>query len=174
MSTLSIIIVNYNTQHYLRRCLFSLYGGERQINLETIVVDNNSEDGSRAMVRKEFPQVYLLENDKNMGFAKATNRGVSLAKGDYILLLNSDTEVIGDALEKLVLFLDNHSNVAVVSARLVYPDFSDQGVARTFPSPIHAFFGRKSLLTKLIPNNKYSQQYLVSHRHLSREPFEVD
>lgn len=174
MLKLSIIIVNYNAKRFLRQCLTSLYTNESNLSFEAIVVDNNSHDGSVSMVRTDFPQTRLVENGGNVGFAKANNIGLEKARGKYTLLLNSDTKVVGDALEKMVLFLDNHPNVAVVTARLVYPDFSDQGVARTFPSPIHGLFGRRSLLTRLFPNNKYSQKYLVSHTHTTEKPFEVD
>lgn len=174
MITLSIIIVNYNTNEFLRQCLTSLYDLEHLVSFETIVVDNNSNDGSCKMVRGDFPQVHLLKNNENVGFAKANNIGIEMARGKYIFLLNSDTKVVGDALEKMVQFLDNHPNVAVVTARLVYPDLSDQGVARTFPTPINAFFGRRSLLTRLFPNNRFSQKYLVSRKHTSDEPFEID
>lgn len=174
MITLSIIIVNYNTNEFLRQCLTSLYDLEHLVSFETIVVDNNSNDGSCKMVRGDFPQVHLLKNNENVGFAKANNIGIEMARGKYILLLNSDTKVVGDALEKMVQFLDSHPNVAVVTARLVYPDLSDQGVARTFPTPINAFFGRRSLLTRLFPNNRFSQKYLVSRMHMSDEPFEID
>lgn len=152
----------------------SLYCRERTLSFETIVVDNNSHDGSVAMVRKDFPQTHLLENNCNAGFAKGNNTGIAAAKGKYILLLNSDTSIIGNALEELALFLDTHPEVAVVAPRLVYPDFTDQGVARTFPAPVNALFGRKTLLTKLFPNNKYSRKYLLSRAHNSDEPFEVD
>jgi GT2 family glycosyltransferase len=77
-------------------------------------------------------------------------------------------------LEKLVLFLDSHPEAAVAAARLVYPDFSDQGAAKAFPTPINVLFGRRSPFTRLFPNNRYSRKYLVSRTHRSNEPFEVD
>jgi GT2 family glycosyltransferase len=171
---LSIIIVNYNTKDMLQQCLFALYYGPRSIPFETILVDNGSRDGSTSMVRKDFPEVHIIENKENVGFASANNLGLGIARGDYILLLNSDTRVIGDALVKLVSFLDHHPNVGVVSGRLVYPDFSDQGVARTFPKPFNALFGRTTLLNRLFPNNRYSRKYLVSRQQKSDKPFEVD
>ena len=174
MKMLSIIIVNYNTEDLLRRCLSAVNGRNHQFPIETLVVDNGSRDGSVSMVRRDFPEVGLIENKENVGFAKANNMGLEVARGDYILLLNSDTKVLGDALPKLVTFLNSHPDVAVVSGRLVYPDFSDQGVARTFPTPLNALFGRRSILTKLFPNNKYSKRYMVSRQNQSGEPFEVD
>lgn len=174
MKMLSIIIVNYNTKDLLCRCLSAVNARNHPFPIETLVVDNGSRDGSVSMVRRDFPNVHLVENEDNVGFAKANNMALEVASGDYILLLNSDTEVLGDALPKLVTFLDSHPDVAVVSGRLVYPDFSDQGVARTFPTPLNALFGRRSILTKLFPNNKYSKRYMISRQNQSGEPFEVD
>ncbi len=174
MIKLSIIIVNYNTKILLHQCLSSLYGQTHLFSFETIVVDNNSRDGSVDMVMEKFPHVYLIESKENSGYARANNAGLKMARGKYVLFLNSDTKVMGDALEKLVDFLDSHEDTAVVSSRVVYPDFSDQGVARTFPTPINAVFSRKSILTRLFPNNKYSKKYIVSRMHGSNEPFEVD
>jgi len=174
MVKLSIIIVNYNARDFLKQCLNSLYESICRLSFEIIVVDNHSDDDSCAMIKREFPQVRLIENSRNTGFAGGNNVGISAARGLYILLLNSDTKVIGDALEKMVIFLDEHPEVAVVTSRLVYPDFSDQGVARTFPTPMNALFGRRSLLTRLFPNNKYSRKYLVSRSYISDVPFEID
>jgi len=172
--TLSIIIVNYNTKDFLKQCLTLLYAQKHPFSFETIIVDNNSHDGSVAMVQENFKQVRCIENKENLGFARANNMSIRIARGRYILLLNSDTEVIGDALLRLVRFLDLRPEVAVVTARLVYPDFTDQGVARTFPMPINSLLGRRSLLTRLFPNNRFSKKYLVSRMHTSAEPFEVD
>ncbi|KPJ67938.1 hypothetical protein AMJ44_07045 [candidate division WOR-1 bacterium DG_54_3] len=171
---LSIIIVNYNTKKLLYQCLFALYAREYPFRIETILVNNGSHDGSGAMVRNGFPEVTLIETKENVGFARANNMALEIARGEYILLLNSDTKVLADALPKLVTFLDKHTDVAVVSGRLVYPDFSDQGVARTFPTPFNALFGRTTLLNRLLPNNRYSRKYLVSHVKKSDKPFEVD
>jgi GT2 family glycosyltransferase len=126
------------------------------------------------MVEEEFPQIHLIVSRENKGFARANNIGLRAATGEYVLLLNSDTRVLGDALEILIDFLDNHGEAAVVSARVVYPDMSDQGVARTFPTPLNAFFGRRSILTRLFPNNGYAKKYMISRSHMLKEPFEVD
>ena len=81
MKTLSIIIVNYNAERFLKQCLASIYSSKRNMTFETILVDNNSIDGSVSMVRKEFPQVCLVENAENTGFAKASNRGIKICFG---------------------------------------------------------------------------------------------
>jgi GT2 family glycosyltransferase len=174
LKKLSIVIVNYNTKILLHQCLSSLYDQKHPFSFDVIVVDNNSNDGSVDMVMEIFPHVYLIENKENMGFARANNTGLKMARGEHVFLLNSDTKMIADALDKLVDFLDRHKEAAVVSPRVIYPDFSDQGVARTFPTPINALFGRRTILTRLFPNNRYSKKYLVSRRHGSNEPFQVD
>ncbi len=174
MVKLSIIIVNYNTKDFLKQCLKSLYEVKHSFSFETIVVDNTSHDGSIAMTRENFSQVCIVENSENVGFARANNIGISSAEGEYVLLLNSDTRVVGNALEKMVLYLDNHPEVAIVTGRLVYPDFTDQGVARMFPTPMNGLFGRMSLLTRLFPHNRFSRRYLTSRSFTSNEPFEVD
>jgi len=146
---LSIIIVNYNTKKLLYQCLFALYAREYPFLIETILVDNGSHDGSGAMVRNDFPEVSLIETKENVGFARADNMALEIARGEYVLLLNSDTKVLADALPKLVTFLDKHTDVAVVS-------------------------GRRTLLNRLFPNNRYSRKYLVSRVKKSDKPFEVD
>jgi GT2 family glycosyltransferase len=125
-------------------------------------------------MKREFPKIRLIETGRNAGFAKACNIGIAASGGEYILLLNSDTRIIGDALDKMVSYLDEHADTAVVTSRLVYPDFTDQGVARHFPSPINALFGRKSILTKLFPKNRFARKYMISRSRTSGGPFEVD
>jgi hypothetical protein len=174
MIKLSIIIINYNGGEYLYKCLSSLYSSDQNLTFETIVVDNNSEDGSPAMIANNFPDAVLIRNSENLGFAKGNNIGISRSCGQYILLLNSDTVVLGNALKNLADYLDTHPDVAIVSPRLVYPDFTDQGVARTFPTPMNALFGRRTLLARLFPNNRYSKKYIVSQKDNSNNPFEVD
>lgn len=174
MIRLSIVIVNHNAKDYLRQCLTSLYGFQSSLSFEIIVVDNKSHDGSCAMIRQDHPQVHLIENRENVGFARGNNIGIKESQGEYILLLNSDTKVVDNAIDKLVAFLDSRPDVAVVTSRLVYRNMTDQGVARMFPTPMNALFGRRSLLTRLFPNNKYSKRYMISRRNQSEEPFEVD
>lgn len=174
MTTLSIILVSYNARQFLQTCLRTILVGAYPWPLEILVVDNASSDGSAELVQSRFPSVTLIPAGKNLGFAKANNLAFASAHGDYLLLLNTDTEVQGDALVRLVRFLDQHPEAGIVSGRLVYPDLRDQGVARTFPTPMNALFGRRSLLTRLFPNNRYARQYLLSRRHSTATPFEAD
>ncbi len=133
MTKLSIIIVSWNVRELLRKCLTSIFY-QTKIPFEVIVVDNASHDGSAEMVAKEFPRVRLIRNTKNIGFGKANNQGVKLARGEYVIFLNDDTEIKSSALDKMVAYLAAHPDVGVVGARLLNPDGSLQrGTARQFP-----------------------------------------
>jgi len=138
MVDLSIVIVSWNVCELLRRCLRSIL--DAGYSMETIVVDNGSTDGSVEMVRAEFPAVRLIANAKNPGFAAANNQGISVARGRHVLILNPDTEVVGDALAKMVTFADEHPDVGVVGPQLLNPDGSVQSSRRRFPTLATAFF----------------------------------
>lgn len=111
----SIIIVSFNTKQLLDDCLRSVYASVKgsDIRTEIIVVDNVSVDGSCEMVKKKYPRVILVRNSENVGFGRANNQGIKMAKGEYILLLNSDTIVQGTAIPKLVSFSKAHTTVFV-------------------------------------------------------------
>lgn len=136
---ISIIILSWNTKGLLRQCLKSIYNLQLTINnCEIIVVDNGSTDGSPEMVEKEFPQVVLIKNKKNLGFGAGNNQGMRKAKGDYFLLLNSDTVVKNKAPVKMAQFLNQHSKVGVVGCKLLNQDGSDQPSFGPFPNLIVA------------------------------------
>lgn len=140
MIDLSILIVNWNVRDLLRRCLSSVFAHWQTRKMEVIVVDNGSTDGSREMVRTEFPQVHLIANPDNRGFTAANNQGLSVARGRYVLLLNPDTEVVGNALEVMVAFADAHPDVGVVGPQLLNPDGTVQSSRRRFPTLATALF----------------------------------
>ncbi len=119
---LSIIIVNWNIRDLLAQCLASVYAHPPDGEFEIFVVDNASTDGSAQMVRKRFPQVRLIENTKNVGFARANNQAIQQSAGCYVLLLNPDTEVHPGALEKLVRFMEAYPQAGAAGARLLNPD----------------------------------------------------
>jgi GT2 family glycosyltransferase len=105
-----------------------------ELKIEVIVVDNASTDGSPDMVRSEFPDVRLIANDRNCGFTAANNQGLAQSHGQYLLLLNPDTEVVGDALATMIGYMDAHPEVGALGPRLRYPDGSLQSSRRRFPS----------------------------------------
>lgn len=171
---LSIIIVNYNASWYLNRCLASIFLHPPQVIFEVIVIDNNSRDDSVRWVRQKYPQVRLFLNEANVGFAKANNQGFTLAQGRYYLCLNNDTLVLPGALDALVSFLDHNPPVGAVGSKILNPDLSNQGTARRFPTPYSGLFGRKSLLTKWFPNNRFSRRYLMNDQWSATTPYDVD
>lgn len=116
---ISIVIVNYNVKQLLLQCLRSIYSNvENSLVIETIVIDNNSADDSVGAVKREFPQVVLIENKFNAGFSGANNQGMTIAKGECVFLLNPDTEIIGNALEQLYAYMFEHKECSVVVPRL--------------------------------------------------------
>ena len=142
MADLTAIVVSWNVCDLLRRCLHSLIesveatGPDREhgLDLEIIVVDNNSTDGSSEMVRAEFPQVRLVANDENRGFTAANNQGLAASHGRFLLLLNPDTQVVGDALRTMVRFAEAHPQIGVLGPQLLYPDGRLQPSRRRFPT----------------------------------------
>jgi len=159
---LSIIILTHNTCDLLRTALKSIYDRTKHIVFEVIVVDNASLDGTREMMASEFPKTQYLYNQKNVGFTRGNNQGIRISKGRYVLLLNSDTEIIDNALGKMVQFMQENSDCGIMGCKLLNPDGSIQYSCRRFPSYHTAFFNRYSLLTKIFPQNRFSQSYLMS------------
>ncbi len=137
---LSVIVVNWNTKKLLDICLDSIYKFTKSVTFEVIVVDNNSTDGSQEFVKKSFPKVKLIENKDNVGFAKANNQGIKLAKGEYIFLLNSDAYLIENSLEKLVHFAKEKKNLGIVGPLLINEDKSIQQSAGFIPNLLQIFF----------------------------------
>ncbi len=117
--TLSVIIVNYNVRFFLEQCLQSVLDACTQIDAEIIVVDNNSQDDSCAMVKQKFPKVKLIENKQNTGFSTANNQGVAIAKGEYVLILNPDTVVAEDTFEKILTFAKSYKNLGALTVKLI-------------------------------------------------------
>jgi len=164
---LSIIIVNWNTKDLLLQCLESLCQGAKGIEKEIFVVDNSSSDGSGTAVRKRFPEINLIENQVNLGFARANNQAFSLSSGEYLLLLNPDTQVRGDAIEKMVAFMNNQPKTGIAGAQLLNVDGSKQNSIANFPS----------LATELL--NKSFLRWLFPEKFPGKEtdypgPVEVD
>lgn len=147
---LSILIVNWNTREHLRSCLASLerfpYSGES----ETIVVDNESHDGSAEMVKSEFPRVNLILPGSNTGYARGNNLAFKAAKGDYLLTLNPDTEFEDASLDIAVEELKSLPHCGVLGARLVLPGKKTQQSVRGFPS-ILGVFGALTKLDRVFP-----------------------
>jgi hypothetical protein len=150
MADLSIIIVNWNTKKYLLPCLKSILENKKGMGCEIIVVDNGSRDGSAGEVKEEFPSIDLIENERNLGFAKAVNQGLQKASGRYLVLLNPDTQVKDGAIGRLVSFMDAHPDAGIAGAQLLNSDGSKQNSIANFPSLATELLN-KSLLRWLFP-----------------------
>jgi N-acetylglucosaminyl-diphospho-decaprenol L-rhamnosyltransferase len=172
---LSVVIVSWQVRDLLRRCLQSVLaapgwliwpppnagaesGGEGKLRrLQVIVVDNASSDGSAQMARAEFPQITLIANDTNRGFTGGSNQGIDASSGRYVLLLNPDTEAVGDALTTMMVYMDSHPNVGLLGPQLRFPDGSLQSSRRRFPTLatalvestiLQGFFQRSRILSR--------------------------
>jgi N-acetylglucosaminyl-diphospho-decaprenol L-rhamnosyltransferase len=141
---LSVCIVNWNCRDLLRQCLTSLLDYPQHVRIEVIVVDNASSDGAADMVEQEFPEVLLIRNETNAGFARANNQGARRARGRYIAFLNNDTAVPPGTLHKLVDYLEAHAEVSMVGPRLRGADGRVQVSWR--PRPTLATFLHKTVL----------------------------
>lgn len=159
----SIVIVSYNGRDFLRRCLASVYEHTRDATFEVIVVDNASRDGTPQMVAAEFPQVALVAESENGGFARGANHGIARAAGEAFLLLNPDAELTGNALSPLLAYLRANRDCAIVAPKLVDPDGTLQLSCRAFPNYATALFNRYSLLTRLVGRNRFSRRYLMTN-----------
>lgn len=145
---ISIIIVSFNTIDLLRDCLQSLAKEAGNVNYETIVIDNASKDGSAEMVESEFPDVKLIRSEINLGFGAANNLGFAKARGEYIVLLNSDAFLKPQALEKALAYMQADSSIGLGGARLVGPKEEWQPSARMFPSLLNDFLTISGLSSK--------------------------
>ena len=172
MVDLSIIIVNWNVRDLLRHSLQSIAAeaspapepGLLDIEgwtLEIVVVDNASSDGSGEMVRAEFPHVRLVANDDNLGFTAANNQGLALSQGCYLLLLNPDTELVGDALATMLRYMDSHPVAGALGPRLLYPDGGQQPSRRRFPTFATALL-ESTVLQEWWSDNRILRRYTMA------------
>ncbi len=168
MIDLSIVIVNYNTRQLLDDCLASLAVATiAPHSVETIVVDNASHDGSQTMVREQYPDVILIENEENLGFSTANNVGVRAANGRFILFLNSDTRVDERALIEPLDYLQAHPRAGAITVYLEYPNGDrDPDNHRGFPTPWNAVC-HFSGLSKLFPHRPRFTGYFGSTLDMS-------
>ena len=150
MIDLSVIIVNWNTRDLLVRCLNSITQVTQRMKAEIFVVDNRSSDESGRTVKERFSQVILIENETNLGFAGANNQALRRSKGNYLLLLNPDTQVKEEPIQKLISLMDAHPDVGITGVQLLNSDGSKQNSIANFPSLATELLN-KSLLRWLSP-----------------------
>ncbi len=160
---LSVIIVNYNVEYFLDQCLSSVKRAMENISGEVFVVDNNSIDGSNAMVKEKYPDVKLIINKKNVGFSVANNQGIIKSNGEYVLLLNPDTVVEHDTFLKIISFMDSHPDAGALGVKM----FDGSGKflpesKRGLPTPATAFY-KMFGLSSLFPHSKRFARYHLGH-----------
>ena len=158
---LSIVIVNWNTHDLLAACLESVFATAGPSELEVLVVDNASTDASGPMVRERFPQVSLIGNQTNVGFARANNQAIQRCQGRYVLLLNSDTQVIGNALEVMEAFMERHPRAGAAGARLLNADGTLQPSCHPMLTPAREFW-RLIFLDHLLHRATYGTEFWKS------------
>lgn len=170
---IDIVIVNYNSTNHLRSCLESIEKASNGYKGQIFIQDNASSDGIE-MIKTAFPNVVLTKNLKNLGFAKAVNQGLKLASGDLIVLLNPDTRIPTDFFDISYKFMMDHPDVGIMGPRILNYDGSLQNSARSFPTPLTAFFGRTSFLSRKFPQNPITSKNLLSLKSDGKSPMEVD
>jgi GT2 family glycosyltransferase len=158
---LSIIIVTYRHRDALMACLPTLPAACEGLEHELIVVDNASGDGLVAELNASHPEVRTILSPTNEGFARGVNRGLAVARGECVCFLNPDTTCEPGSLTALVGFARQHHDVGLVGPRLLDPEGSVQYSCRRFPTPWTGLFNRYSLLSRLFPNNRFSEHYLM-------------
>jgi len=170
----SVVIVTYNSRSFIDDCISSVETTVRRHRYEVLVVDNASGDGTADHVRRNHRGAEVIDMGRNAGFAAANNRAFEVAQGRHMLLLNGDATVEEHTIDELAAFLDSHPAAGGTAPKLVNPDGTDQGTARSFPTPAAAILGRRSPLTRIFPGNRYARRYLTGKDHAGRDPFRVD
>ncbi len=156
MVKLSIIMVNWNSGIYLKKCLDSIFKNKPRYSFEVIVIDNNSSDQSLNRIKEYFSSITLVRNTKNIGLAKANNQGVRLSKGRFLLFLNPDTEILPNSLDKMLNYFENNKNIGALGPKLINPNGSIQTSCHGFISLLHVFFEISSL-NRFFPKNRFNK-----------------
>jgi GT2 family glycosyltransferase len=160
---LSVVIVNYNALAYVQRCLDSLAEGAAGLWWEAVVVDNASREGGVERLAQDYPNARVIRRAANGGFAVGVNAGIAAARADVVLLLNPDTVVRPGALLRMLGYLREHPDIGVLGPRIENPDGTLQLSCRSFPTFWTGLFNRYSLLTRLLPGNRFSARYLLTY-----------
>lgn len=161
--TISVIIVSYNVKEFLQQCVLALKNALDGLDHEIIIVDNNSVDGSTEIIRYKYPEIILIENDTNRGFAKACNQGLKYAKGEYLLLLNPDTMIQEDTIATMLAFFEEYPRAGAAGCKILNADGTMQSACRrSFPTPMVAL--PKLLgLSRLFPKSKLFGKYNLTY-----------
>lgn len=163
MERLTVVVVSYNTAELLSHCLESVLKSRMDHPYKVYVVDNNSSDQSAELIKRDFPNVGLIQNQQNIGFAKASNRILKHLGTDYALLLNPDTTVFPDTFQKMINFMDTHPEAGVVGPKLIRPDGTFDVTSRFGDVTAFNLFVKKVGLTKMFPFSEKLGGFNLSH-----------
>lgn len=160
---LSVIVVNYNVEYFLDQCLSSVRNASKNLEIEVIVVDNASKDGSVELLEKKYSDFHLILNKDNVGFSKANNQGIEISQGKYVLLLNPDTVVQEDSFEKVIKYMDAYPETGGLGVRMIdgKGNFLPES-KRGLPTPMVAFY-KIFGLSRIFPKSKRFGQYHLGH-----------
>lgn len=158
---LSVIVVTWNNAAIIAPCLDSVSAQGKNLPLEVLVVDNASGDGTPALLRRQFPQVRLIESGSNLGFNAGCNLGMKQARGQYYLLLNPDTEIVPGALKTMLAFMEEHPPAGILGCQLLYPDGRLQPSCRAFPTARNMFYELLGL-SKIFPRSRRFGEYMMT------------
>jgi GT2 family glycosyltransferase len=163
MIQVSVIIVNYNVRYFIEQAIVSVKKAAKHLQIEIIVVDNNSSDTSVEMIKHKFPDVQLIVNKENVGFGRANNQGIQIAKGEYILLLNPDTVLQENTLETCINFIEKTSGCGALGVKMIdgKGNFLPES-KRALPTPKVAFY-KMSGLAALFPRSRTFGQYHLGY-----------
>jgi GT2 family glycosyltransferase len=182
---LSILVVNYNTCDYLKKCIDSIFNNFLPLSIEVIVIDNASRDNSVEMLSTSFPNIKLIENKTNLGFASANNQGIDIALGRYILLLNPDTEILPNTLPEMVNYLDKNNEVGALGCLVLDSNGNPSSTPHVLPGLgiafAHAFCIKKIVSPILFSNDRIKSNlekllgnYFGEIRKSGKIPYPVD
>jgi GT2 family glycosyltransferase len=174
MEPVSVVIVNWNAGAALRACLAALFASDGGDPHQVVLVDNASTDGSQAGLASAYPGLELIQNARNIGFARAVNQGLRAARGQFALVLNPDVILLPSTVPRLMQFITSHPEAGIAGPRLLDPNGTVQGSARRDPSAWTALFGRSAPLTRLFPNNPVTQRELPALSAADDVPVQVD
>ncbi len=169
MSELTIVILTYNVAELLLDCIASIYKSKpKKANWQIIVVDNASSDNTSHLVKKNFPKVELIRSNKNLGFSAGNNMAIPKIKANYILFLNPDTIIEGNAIWETLKFLKSKPKAAAATCKVLLPTGQlDYSCHRGFPTPWNSFCYFTGL-SKLFPSVKFFTGYTLTHMNLNR------
>ncbi|MDR4509889.1 MAG: glycosyltransferase family 2 protein [Candidatus Brocadiaceae bacterium] len=169
---LSINICAYNNKEFLRNCLISIYKQLKDIQFEIIVVDNASVDGTEVFIRREFPDILLIKNERNAGVAPARNQSIRLSAGRYVLLLDADTEFVSENFSAVLHYMDSSPEIALLGVQQITFNNQPYPALRTFPLIRDIVLRRLAFIGFIKNSGRMKKHHLLFYDHDT--PMEVD